>query len=188
MPFLQKEGSLTSSLFQSITTAEQINEQDRDCEQNLVEDILKIYESHVNNVQDQRVERNRAKITYKFKTNNSVIVFEIDSGAPVSIISLIDAKKYFGMEKNYKSDTVLYSYCHTALKSVGYIIVKVDGLIASTPVKLYIVKSQRNPLLGREWLRIVKLDWSTILKNEIEKTNLIINNLCSVEKINKFHI
>lgn len=90
---------------------------------------------------------------YDFVVNDIFIKFEIDTGAPDTLISLADAKRWFGKVQLEDNDTGLKSYCHTSLDVLGFIYVQVKTPIPSTAVKLYTVRSDRKPLLGREWLR-----------------------------------
>lgn len=64
-------------------------------------------------------------------------------------------------------DTELISYCGASLNCVGYVWVRVESQGEEAPVKLYIVRSDRRPLLGREWLRTVKLNWSGIMGEQL---------------------
>lgn len=112
----------------------------------------------------------RKKIKCNVMVNNKSIEFEIDTGAPVTLINLDFAKQYFPFEKVKKTDIQLYSYCQTKLECLGYI----DVVVKTTEehkAKMYIVRSDRNPLLGREWLHQMKLDWNKILRDQLENEN-----------------
>ncbi|XP_055918834.1 uncharacterized protein LOC129950912 [Eupeodes corollae] len=76
-------------------------------------------------------------------------------------IGLNDKAKIFF----HANDIELYSYCKTPLDCAGYIWVNVTTDTPSAPVKIYLIRSDRKPLLGREWLRKVKLDWIRIFTN-----------------------
>lgn len=108
------------------------------------------------------------KVMCTLKINNIDINFEIDTGSPVTIISLKEAKKYFNDEPVIKSGLQLYSYCQTKLECLGYICVTVK---AKVPVRarMYIVRSDRQPLLGREWLREIDIDWKNIIDNQLKE-------------------
>lgn len=109
----------------------------------------------------------RSKLIYDILVNDISILFEIDTGAPVTLISLADAKRWFGKVQLQSNDTGLQSYCHTSIDVLGFIYVHVKTPIPSPAVKLYIVRSDRKPLLGREWLRQLHFDWLEIFKQLI---------------------
>lgn len=137
-----------------------------------VEEMFPIYEERdsVQEIQDLLSISNtlRSKLIYDLTVDNISIPFEIDTGAPVTLISLADAKRWFGKVQLNDNDTGLQSYCHTPLEVLGFIYVQVKTPIPSPKVKLYIVRSNRKPLLGREWLRQINLDWTAILSKFIQ--------------------
>ncbi|XP_075159734.1 uncharacterized protein K02A2.6 isoform X1 [Haematobia irritans] len=177
----KKKGHLRRMCLKTSRQLNLISDEECEPEGTLVEEMFPIYEGHVKTIQNEEIIKNREKIFHKCNVNGIDIKFEIDTGAPVSIISLDEAKKYFGKEKVYDTDTSLYSYCNTPLDCVGYIQVMVVGSKDVSAAKLYIVKSQRNPLLGREWLRTVPLDWADILKGKIQSGKAFVNNMCISE-------
>ena len=117
----------------------------------------------------------REKIHITLKIDENPIEFELDTGAPVSVMSLDDAKKYFSAAKLKRSDIQLYSYCQTQLDCVGYIQVSVAIDNMKQTLNLYIVRSKHKPLCGREWLKMLKPKWleemSTSVVNKISCEN-----------------
>lgn len=132
-----------------------------------IEEIFNICQDEKHN------QKNRSKICIDLKINNDVFLgFEIDSGSPVTIISVDDKEKYFRTKELQSTDTKLVSYCGTTINVLGFFYVCVHTAIESRDMKLYVVKSNRKPLLGREWLHELKLDWNSIF-NASENAKIV---------------
>lgn len=164
--FCSKQGHLQSVCFKK--KKEAANFVEERAETLTVEDLCPIYEQRdkLQEIHDLLSISNamlRSKLIYDFTVNDISIAFEIDTGAPVSLISAADAKRWFGKLSLNENDTGLQSYCYTPLDILGFIYVRVKTPIPSPVVKLYIVRSDRKPLLGREWLRQLEVDWLSIL-------------------------
>lgn len=112
--------------------------------------------------QEEKQHSNRSKVCIDLKINDLQLGFEIDSGSPVSIISEDDKHKFFRTIKLQPTDTKLVSYCGTEINVCGFFCVCVNSGVECRELKLYVVKSNRKPLLGREWLRELKLNWNQI--------------------------
>lgn len=109
---------------------------------------------------------NRSKIFLKLNVNGAPIDFELDSGSPVTIMNMRDKNKFFKSNEIERSDLQLVSYCNQKINVYGFITVDVASSGAAEPhlpLKLYIVESTRHPLLGREWINSLKIDWNRIL-------------------------
>lgn len=105
---------------------------------------------------------NRSKFEIQLKVNNVCLGLEIDSGSPVTIISEDDKQQYFRHNELQPTDTKLVSYCGTQIQVLGFLNVCVSSGIECHDLKLFVVKSKRKPLLGREWLRELKLNWNDV--------------------------
>lgn len=127
-----------------------------------VEEMCPIFEEKFHQIDTKSTTSIRSKIFHNLLVNDININFEIDTGAPVTVVGLADAKRYFSREKVKTSDTNLISYSGHQLECLGYIMVTVTTQIKNDPVKLYIVRAHRQPLLGREWMRLIKLDWAKV--------------------------
>lgn len=127
-------------------------------EETTVEELMLVtVKNCVNNISE--------KIIHSLLVEGRKINFEIDTGSPVSIINLDDAKMNFKKLKVCGPDVQLVSYCGTQLECLGYIWVTVAN--EAEKAKLYIVRSQQKPILGRDWLNKIKLNWQNIFN----KTN-----------------
>lgn len=90
----------------------------------------------------------------------------MDSGSPVTIMNIRDKNRFFKSIEIENSDLQLVSYCNQKINVFGFISVDVASSEATKPhlpLKLYIVDSTRHPLLGREWINLLKIDWNKIL-------------------------
>ncbi|XP_017488964.1 PREDICTED: uncharacterized protein K02A2.6-like [Rhagoletis zephyria] len=115
--YCKKKGHLKKMCLQKKKQINQISDEKETLRQNTdckVEDLFQI--SCLNNKAEPR-----RKILCSLDVEGELISFEIDTGSPVSIISLADAKKYFSKAKVKESDTSFYSYCNTRLECLGYI-------------------------------------------------------------------
>ncbi|XP_036346032.1 uncharacterized protein K02A2.6-like [Rhagoletis pomonella] len=84
----------------------------------------------------------RDKVFCKLNANNKNIELEIDTGSPVKLINVDDAKKYFPKERVKTTDTELYSYCKTKLDCLGYIWVSVNDSKAENAKIYSAIRSQ----------------------------------------------
>lgn len=156
--FCKRKGHLQGVCFKAKAEKKQTNYIDED-ETESVDEIFHIQSKEI-------YQNNRSKICIDLNVNDVVLGFEIDSGSPVTIISNNDKERYFPLEIMRPSDTKLVSYCGTEITVLGYFGVCVNSGIESGHLKLYVVESNRRPLLGREWLRKLKLDWNRIFNTK----------------------
>ncbi|XP_058980999.1 uncharacterized protein K02A2.6-like [Musca domestica] len=157
--FCRKRGHLRRVCFKARSTMKQISDGEVSGKEDSEQEVCKME----SNGQSPSI---RDKILCTLEVNDRNITFEVDTGAPVTIISLADAYKYFSKKiRIHEPDLELYSYCKTPIDCAGYIWVKVRAKDI-TKVKMYLVRANRKPLLGREWLRLVKLDWLKMLKGK----------------------
>lgn len=152
--FCKRKGHLRKVCFKE---KKQVHSIDDDSERvSTVEEILQIDDP-------QNVLSIREKIWYKLEVNKNLITFEMDTGAPVSLINLNDAKKYFPKLEVNATDMDLVSVCDNPLQVVGYVWVNITK--HDIRAKLYIVRFDRKPLLGREWIYQIKENWNDVISN-----------------------
>lgn len=95
--------------------------------------------------------------------NGTPLQFELDTGSKLSTINFDCYKTYFSTVKLLPNDICLRSYTGVLIEPVGYILVDVVlGNHAARRLKLFIIKKGGPPLLGRSWLRQLKIDVVTI--------------------------
>ncbi|XP_031332533.1 uncharacterized protein K02A2.6-like [Photinus pyralis] len=110
----------------------------------------------------------REKFLLTLKLNGTLVEFEVDSGAAVSIINVTQFKQLFPNIQVENTNLQLVTYCKRELDVVGFVSVTVTYNTVQKILNLYIVKSDRKPLLGREWIRQLQLDLATISHVSLE--------------------
>ncbi|XP_045473436.1 uncharacterized protein K02A2.6-like [Harmonia axyridis] len=127
---------------------------------NQIEELFSIESEHIDY---------REKFMVKIKIEGKILIFEVDSGAAVSIMSYSMFKNFFPTLQIKKTDLKLVTYCKKVLDVVGYSRV---GCIYETEthiLNLYIVNTDRKPILGREWIRQLNIKLQNI--NQISVMN-----------------
>lgn len=96
------------------------------------------------------------------RIEDHLIDMELDTGAAVSLISMELHKTKFAHVRLRKTDVVLKTYTGEVLLPEGMlkVWVKLNKQLIRLP--LYVVKGNSPSLLGREWLRKIKLKWREI--------------------------
>jgi len=85
--------------------------------------------------------------------NGKEIRFEIDSGAAVTIVSKYFLKRWFPDAQIKKSDLQLFTFCKTTITVIGYVEIQVCYKGITRLLNMYITAMDREPLMGREWIR-----------------------------------
>lgn len=83
--------------------------------------------------------------------------FEIDTGSRISAISKSFYDKYFNHIVIHKKNLILRSYTGDTIDTLGYIDVDVRFGRHSAKLKLYVVENGGPPLMGRTWIKELKL-------------------------------
>ena len=87
---------------------------------------------------------------------------EVDTGADISIISEETRKVLFPTQKIYKSDLILKTYTGEPITIIGNLHVHVQYQDQFAKLVLVVVEGNGPSLLGRNWLKYHRLDWSRI--------------------------
>ena len=87
---------------------------------------------------------------------------EIDTGAAVSIISEATQKRVFPKARLRKSSVALQTYSSEPLTVLGQMKVKVSYQGYKGTHSLLVVQGNGSNLLGRDWLRLIHIDWASI--------------------------
>jgi len=124
----------------------------------MLEEVCNVteYEEHL---------EHRAKFTIPLRIKNRNIVFDVDCGSTVTLVSEKWLRKTFPKLTLCKTNLKLRSYCKKNFVPLGFIRVKVKDLDESKILNMYVVKYDRDPLLGREW--IYKLKTLAKVKNSL---------------------
>lgn len=95
----------------------------------------------------------------KIFVQNVPCKFEIDTGCKISAISKVFYEKHF-MYIPIQSEILNFSsYTGDVIETIGYIMVDVSCGRESAKLKLYVIKNGGPPLLGRIWIKILKLSF-----------------------------
>ncbi len=128
---------------------------------------------------------------YKIDDNSSDAMFvtldvegrtlrmELDTGASVSVIGVKQYKEHFSHLPLKDTKLRLEMYNKTVSHPEGVIEVVVKNKDQTHKLPLYVIKQGDLPLLGRNWLKVVQLDWPQIkaLKQSEDKEDKAIKNL-----------
>ena len=90
------------------------------------------------------------------------LMFEIDTGASVTLISEQTCHKHYQDKPLQKSPLKLKTYTGEPLQVLGQMTVSVSYHSQQGSYTLYVVKGAGQSLLGRDWLKHIRLDWKGI--------------------------
>ena len=107
--------------------------------------------------------------------NGTKVSMELDTGASVSVMSESEWKEKFSQHKLQPSNVQLKTYSGEPLHVVGQLQVQVECNDQHSKLPIQIVEGNGPMLLGRNWLKAIKLNWGTIKKvtNDLEQ---VLNN------------
>ena len=94
--------------------------------------------------------------------NGQKLSMEVDTGATFSVISEATRQKVFPNETLHHSDLVLRTYTDEAMKVKGTLNMRVKYRDQREKLVLVVVEGNGPSLLGRNWLRYIRLDWNNI--------------------------
>lgn len=101
-------------------------------------------------------------ITADLCVDGQPLTMEVDTGAALSLISEKTYKKMFPEVCLQKSNTVLRTYTEERMTVLGEMQVEVQYGQQREHLDLIVVAGEGPSLLGRNWLRHIRLDWHTI--------------------------
>jgi transposase InsO family protein len=101
-------------------------------------------------------------INLSVKLNGVPVIFQLDTGAGVSVINHRDLREKLGNLTLKPCDITLKSYSNNVIKVLGEIDVLVDFEGQSCNLTLIVVDGHGPPLVGRSWLKKLQLPWSTL--------------------------
>ena len=88
---------------------------------------------------------------------------ELDTGSgTVSVLPFSKYQKLYPNVQLEKSTTLLKTYTGEKIKPNGKMQITVKHNGRTQLLEIYIVKSSGPPLLGRDWLEKIRLDWQSI--------------------------
>ncbi len=101
-------------------------------------------------------------IVVTMSVNGQQIPMEVDTGASVSVISTTTQAKYFPKGILDKTSAILTAYTGDQIPVVGVMKVEVSYGEQRAKLSLYVVEGQGPSLMGRDWIRSIRLDWRSI--------------------------
>ena len=110
--------------------------------------------------------------------NGTPVEMEIDTGAAVSIISETTKKALFPRVKLSVSPIVLRTYSSEPLTVLGQFMVQVCYKGYTGTHTLTVVQGEGSSLMGRDWLKAIRIDWASIKAVSVERP-MALNNLLS---------
>lgn len=102
-------------------------------------------------------QEHRDKFMATLMVNNTSITFEVDSGAAVTIIGKRLYNVKFPNHILLHTNLKLSTYCNTVINVLGFLPVNVKLNNKKFKLDLYVIDSEQQPLLGREWIRVLDL-------------------------------
>ncbi|KYN14206.1 Uncharacterized protein K02A2.6 [Trachymyrmex cornetzi] len=109
---------------------------------------------HVNDMEHLEY---RTKFTVPLSIENRMIKFDVDCGAAVTLVSDKWLKNHFPKLELHKTNLKLRSYCKQNFVPLDFVKVKVKDANQNKILNIYVVKYDRDPLLGREWINQLKV-------------------------------
>nr|XP_029730116.1 uncharacterized protein LOC115267334 [Aedes albopictus] len=104
------------------------------------------------------------KFLLNLTINHRELTFEVDTGSPVSLINVRDKRQYFNDLDILPTTTRLVSYCDNDIGVLGKIMVNVVANGEELTLPLHVAESSRHPLLGRDWLLAMNLDFNRVFR------------------------
>ena len=95
------------------------------------------------------------------KLNGKKIRMELDTGSAVSVMPLDMFQKYLCDVELKPTNTILKTYTRESVKPMGQAQIHVK-LQKQKKIQLFVVQEGKNALLGRSWLKNLKLNWVEI--------------------------
>ena len=108
-------------------------------------------------------------ISASLQVNRVILPMEIDTGAAVSIIPERVCQELFPYLKPQKTRVRLSTYTAEQMTVMGTISVQVKHKNQTRTLSIFVVNTDGPTLLGRDWMRQLKLDWSMVNQVSMEK-------------------
>ena len=115
----------------------------------------------------------------ELELNSTLVPFEVDTGAAVSIMSHSSLKQYLPYVKLNSTEIGLQTYTAEPMKVLGETMIQVKYGDYKGTLKLYVVDGTGPNLMGYNWLQHVRLDWKSLgvetVKNQPHPLSDILN-------------
>ena len=109
--------------------------------------------------------------------NGQSVTMEVDTGAALSVISETTRNRIFPKEKLHSTDLILKTYTDEQLEVLGTLNMKVQYGDQTQKLKLVVVAGDGPTLLGRNWLKYIRLNWNSIFAVRVARIRPLHNLL-----------
>ena len=90
------------------------------------------------------------------------VVMQLDTGSAKSLIPESLYQEHLVHRTVNKSDVMLHTYNHEPIPHIGFVTLDVKYDDQTAQLSAFVVKGDKTPLLGRDWLKVLKLNWTNI--------------------------
>ena len=120
-------------------------------------------------------------IVVTLSVNGQQLPMEVDTGAAVSVISSTTRANLFHSCPLNSTSTILTTYTGDRIPVVGEMKVEVSYGEQNAKLSLYVVEGQGPSLMGRDWIRQIRLDWKSIgMVSLTSKTEALLDKYAEV--------
>lgn len=98
-------------------------------------------------------------LTVSVTLDSQQLPMEIDTGASLSVMSLSTFKKHWPERQLLESNVILHTYSGEKLSVEGKVDVEVRYKGQQFTLPLYIIDGCGPTLFGRNWMKVIRLDW-----------------------------
>ncbi|XP_062401725.1 LOW QUALITY PROTEIN: uncharacterized protein K02A2.6-like [Sardina pilchardus] len=123
------------------------------------EDEQPEYTHMLHNLRENKVEPYREQLS----VNGHDVTFEIDTGAGLTIVNERTYRQ-IGCGRLHPAKIKLYTYTKEKVDVLGKMHANVIYKGQTKQLPLLVVRGEGPNLLGRDWLKVVRLDWTAIFK------------------------
>ena len=122
-------------------------------------------------------------IIVQIQMNGKMLDMEVDTGAALSVISETTRRRVFPNETLHPSELILKTYTDEHMEVTGTLNMRVQYRNQKEKLKLVVVAGNGPSLLGRNWLKYIKLDWNGIFAVRTAKLKPLHDLLQSYETL-----
>ena len=116
-------------------------------------------------------------IVVQLQLNGKVLDMEVDTGAALSVISESTRREVFPNDTLLPSNLILKTYTDERMEVTGTLNMRVTYGSQKKKLVLVVVAGDGPSLLGRNWLKYLRLDWSNIFAVRTARMSLVDNLL-----------
>ena len=119
------------------------------------------------------VKRSPDPIVVQLQLNGKFLDMEVDTGAALSVISEATRRDVFPNDTLHPSNLILKTYTNERMEVTGTLNMRVRYGNQKQKLVLVVVAGDGPSLLGRNWLKYLRLDWSNIFAVRAARISLV---------------